>query len=116
MEALSTEQGLDDTMQKRLNSLKEGKNRLLFSEEKIRSKDKMREVFEKQQHPVEINDEDLKQLLCVIEGVTIWPYGPKEGKPQLIIQDFQLSKKRTHAQDHVFVVNMNLIKREKDDR
>jgi hypothetical protein len=115
MEMLSSETHSDEPIENRLSFLKEGANRLLFAEEKIVSKDKIREVFEKQQHPIETNEEDLKKLLCLIEGITIWPYGPKEGRPQLIIQDFQLSKKRLGAQDHVFVINMNLIKRENNE-
>ena len=112
IEALFSDTAIDETLQKRLHFLKEGSNRFLFAEDKIRSGDKLREVYEKQQQPVEIDEEDLKKLLALIEGVTIWPYGPKEGRPQLIIQDFLLSKKRHQAQDHIFVVNMNIIKRE----
>lgn len=115
MESLCSETHIDEPIQKRLQFLKEGSNRLLFAEEKIRSKDKLREVFEKQQHPVETSEEDLKKLLCLIEGVTIWPYGPKEGHPQLIIQDFQLSKKRYSPKDQVFILNMNIIKRENNE-
>ncbi len=111
IESLFADTQVDETIQKRLHFLK-NTNRFLLAEDKIRSKEKLREVFEKQQQPVEIDEEDLKKLLALIEGVTIWPYGPKEGRPQIIIQDFSLSKKQHRAQDHVFVVNMNLIKRE----
>lgn len=116
MQMLISESSMDDATQKRLQFLKEGSNRLLFAEDKIRSKNKIREVSERQQHPIETNEEDLKKLLCLIEGVTIWPYGPKEGRPQLLFQDFHLSKKHVDAQDHVFVVTMNLIKRENNDK
>ncbi len=112
MENLCAETHGDEMTQKRLHFLKDGSNQLLFAEEKIRSKDKVREIFERQKHPVETSEEDLKKLLCLIEGVTIWPYGPKEGRPQLIVQDFQLSKKRYSPKDHVFILNMNIIKRE----
>lgn len=97
---------------KRLFFLKGGGNRLLFKEEGIRSGSGLREMEEIQQSPVEMNEEDLKKLLCLIEGITIWPYGPKEGKPQLIVKDFKLSKKQTIAQQHVFLVSLQLIKRE----
>ena len=112
LQVLCAESIADETLIKRMQFLKEGENRLLFSEEKINTKDKLREVVEKQQHPVEIDEEDLKKLLCLIEGMTIWPYGPKEGRPQLLFQDFTLLKNRTHAQDRVFNINMTLIKRE----
>ncbi len=114
-EALISETHIEETAQKRLHFLKEGPNRLLFAEDKIRSKNKIREVMERQQHSVEMNEEDLKKTLCLVEGVMIWPYGPKEGHPQLVFQDFQLTRKRQDASDHVFVVNMNIIKRENSD-
>jgi hypothetical protein len=102
----------NDAVAKRLYFLKEGENRLLLSEEKIRSKDKMREVVEKMQHPVEIHEEDLKKLLCLVEGVTIWPYGPKEGRPQLLFQDFHLIRKQQPPSGAVFSLHFNMIKRE----
>ncbi|HEY2810155.1 MAG TPA: hypothetical protein VGJ00_02035 [Rhabdochlamydiaceae bacterium] len=112
MESLASEGLIDESLLNRLQFLKSSSNRLLFSEEKMRHKENMREVFENQQHPVEINEEDLKKLLCLIEGVTIWPYGPREGRPQLIVQDIQFTKKRYSPQDHVYSVTLNLIKRE----
>ncbi|MBS0604801.1 MAG: hypothetical protein JSS60_07175 [Verrucomicrobia bacterium] len=111
-EAIQSENAEDEQIGKRLQFLKEGGNRLVFSEEQIRTNEIFREIEEKQQHPVEMNEEDLKKLLCLIEGTTIWPYGPKEGRPQLIIKDFKLSKKEISSQDKVFVVSMQLIKRE----
>jgi len=97
---------------KRLSFLKEGENRLLLVEEKIRTKNKMREVVEKMQHPIEIHEEDLKKLLCLIEGVTIWPYGPKEGRPQLLFHDFHLIRKQQPPSGAVFSLDFNMIKRE----
>jgi hypothetical protein len=111
LEAIQLENPEDEQIGKRLQFLKEG-NRLAFSEEQIRSNEIFREIEEKQQHPVEMNEEDLKKLLCLIEGITIWPYGPKEGRPQLIIKDFKLSKKELSSQEKMFVVSMQMIKRE----
>jgi len=102
----------DELSTKRLAFLKEGANRLLFVEEKRCTKDKLCETIEKLQHPVEIHEEDLKKLLCLIEGVTIWPYGPKEGKPQLLFQDFRLTRKQQTPSGAVFTLNFNMIKRE----
>ncbi len=108
---LETQMG-DETAAKRLHFLKEGENRLLFSEERMRTKDKTREIVEKMQHPVEVHEEDLKKLLCLIEGVTIWPYGPKEGRPQLLFQDFRLIRKQQPPNGAVFSLHFNMIKRE----
>jgi hypothetical protein len=112
LETIQLENPEEESIGKRLQFLKEGGNRLTFAEEQIRSNELFRELEEKQQHPVEMNEEDLKKLLCLIEGVTIWPYGPKEGRPQLIIKDFRLSKKELPSQEKVFVVSIQLIKRE----
>jgi len=112
IEALQSENFEDERTAKRMQFLKEGGNRLVFSEEQVRTNDTFREIEEKQQHPVEMNEEDLKKLLCLIEGITIWPYGPKEGRPQLIIKDFKLTKKEISPQEKVFVVSVQLIKRE----
>lgn len=115
LEAISLENPQDEQISKRLQFLKEGGNALVFSEEQIRTNETFREIEEKQQHPIEINEEDLKKLLCLIEGITIWPYGPKEGRPQLIIKDFRLSKKEISPQEKVFVISIQLIKRENLD-
>lgn len=115
LEAISLENPHDEHILKRLAFLKEGGNALVFSEEQIRTNSTFREIEEKQQRSIEMNEEDLKKLLCLIEGVTIWPYGPKEGLPQLIIKDFKLSKKEISPQEKVFVVSMELLKRENLD-
>jgi hypothetical protein len=111
LESLLAENPEEEQLGRRLQFLKNG-NRLIFSEEQIRTNDLFTEVEEKQQNPVEMNEEDLKKLLCLIEGITIWPYGPKEGRPQLIIKDFRLSKKELSSQEKVYVVSIQLIKRE----
>lgn len=115
LEALFSDTSTDVASENRLRFLKGESNHLLFAEEKMRTKDKIREVTEKQQHPVEIHEEDLKKLLSLIEGMTIWPYGPKEGRPQLLIQDLHLTKNHPAGQDSVFVLSMQLIKRENKD-
>ena len=112
LETILLENPYDEQLARRLQFLKEGGNALLFSEESTRTNALLSEVEEKQQHPVEMNEEDLKKLLCLIEGVTIWPYGPKEGRPQFIIKDFQLFKKAISSQEKVYVVSMQLVKRE----
>ncbi len=113
MEAFLLENDQDDSLKKRVQLLKGTANKLLFSEEKMRHDDQFQEIEEKQQMPVEMNEEDLKKLLSFIEGLTIWPYGPKEARPQLIVTDFQLTKKELPTHEHVFVVQLQLLKREK---
>lgn len=112
LETKTTDVPGNESWAKRLAFLKEGSNRLLFVEEKRRSKDKLCETIEKLEHPVEIHEEDLKKLLCLIEGVTIWPYGPKEGRPQLLFQDFRLARKQQAPSGAIFTLDFNIIKRE----
>ncbi len=87
-------------------------NRLLFAEENIRRGPHFQEVSERQQKPVELNEADLKKVLCLIEGISIPPYQPEEGRPDLIIQDFDLSKKMISAEENVYQLSMQLLKRE----
>lgn len=112
LETHSLEQPLSELLKKRLQFLKDGQNRLHFTEEKIQRFDKIQEVQEKQQRPVEMNEEDLKKLLCLIEAIPLSSYLLPEGRPQLIIEHFELSKKDNDGKERVFVINMQLIKRE----
>jgi hypothetical protein len=112
LETIQLENPEEEQIPKRLQLLKDGGNRLRFSEEEIRTNELFRETEEKQQQSIELNEEDLKKLLCLIEGVTIWPYGPKEGRPQLIIKDFKLTRKELSPNEKVYVVMMQLLKRE----
>lgn len=112
LETILADNPENEQLIKRLHDLQEGSNRLRFAEEQIRTHELFREIEEKQQQPIELNEEDLKKLLCLLEGITIWPYGPKEGRPQLIIKDFHLSRKECPTQEKVFVLSLQLIKRE----
>ena len=102
----------DEQVSKQLQRLQSAQNHLTFSEDKIRSNDQFKETEEVQQHLVEVNEEDLKRLLCLIEGITIWPYGPKEGRPLLIIKEFKLVKKELLSKEKVYSLSLQLIKRE----
>ena len=113
LQALTFTHPQNECIKERLHFLRDGGNRLLFAEEGIQKSDLFQEVEEKQQQSVEMNEEDLKKLFTLVEGVSIWPYAPKEARPQLIIKDFELTKKATGPQEKVYLVTMQLIKREK---
>lgn len=113
LEAIVSENPENESLFKRLQHLKSKQNQLLFAETSTRSAELFREVEEVQQYSVEMNEEDLKRLLCLIEGGAIWPYGPKEGKPLFIITDFKLTKKDLIDKEKVFSVSMKLLKKEK---
>jgi hypothetical protein len=110
LHARSMYQKDSDALLKRLEFLKG--NRLVFAEVKRDQGELIQEVEEKLQHPVEMNEDDLKKLLVLIEGVSINPYSAKEGRPHLLIKEFDLSKRKALPDEEVFVVDFQLIKRE----
>ena len=100
-------------IEKRLEFLRSDNNRLLFAEGDIQSEGMFREIEEKQKHPVEVNEDDLKKILCAIEGVKISPYSAPEKHPQFLIKQFELTKKmHPDIKEKVFVLSMQLLKRE----
>lgn len=111
LQALLLENRLDSISSQRLNWISQ-ENHLAFFEEKIRKHSLFCEVEERQQKTIQANEEDLKQLLCFVEQVHIWPYGPKPGIPFLFITDFHLTKKPITPQQKVFCIDMKLVKRE----
>ena len=102
----------DEELKERLGFLKEGKNKLLFVEEGIERSGSLQEVEEKCKYPVEMNEEDLKKLLSVVEEVKIGSNLPPDNAPQLIIKNFELLKKPTLGSEDVFEVHLSIIKRE----
>lgn len=100
-----------ESVRNRLAFLTKGDNRLIFSEENRRSKNHIEEVDLKQKRLVEINSEDLKNLLSMIEGVRIGEYYPLPQAPQLIVRRFMLRRKKL-TEKETFLLDMHLIKRE----
>ena len=101
-------------IKKRTAFLEGGENHLEFSEGKKKKTSLFTESVLKQKRAVEINEEDLKSILCLIEGVKIAPYLPKEGSPQLLITSFALEKKPpSETGDRNYTLQMELIKRDK---
>lgn len=60
-------------------------------------------------HPVEVDEEDLKRLLALIEGVGIWPYQSKSGGKIRSIQDFSLVKKTLPSQEKVYEITIDVL-------
>lgn len=102
----------DSWAKKRVQFLKEGSNRLRFSEQNLKTHLGFQEVEEIQQYAVEMNLEDLKRLLAHIDDIKIGPYLPAPNAPQLIIKNFELTKKKLKEDEEVYLVNLHLIKRE----
>lgn len=109
---LSTDKPIE-AIEKRLHFLCSDKNRLAFAEGEILQEGSFKEIEEKQKHPIEINEDDLKKILCVIEGVKIAPYTSPDKHPQILIKKFDLTKKTLpEIKEKVFVLSMHLLKRE----
>ncbi|MBF8264019.1 MAG: hypothetical protein HW387_1684 [Parachlamydiales bacterium] len=97
-----------DTIARRIAFLEGQENRLSFAEENIRSSKRIKETEERLQHPVEIDAQDLNRLLCWIEDVPVSGYTPHPHSPQLLIQDFTLTKK----EGAIYVLNLSILQRE----
>jgi hypothetical protein len=101
-----------DIFQERLHFLQSDQNRLAFTEEAIRTSEKIKEIEEKQRSPVQMDEKDLQRLLSLIEDLHIPPYTPKERSPQIVIRDFCLERKMSPLQTPVLEVEMDLLTRE----
>jgi hypothetical protein len=100
-------------MKERVSFLEHGNNKLQFIQSEIRKSKLFQETEEKQKNPIEISEEDLKTLLCYIEGSKIHPHLPKKGAPQILLKSFELEKKTILGiADKTYHVQMQLIKRE----
>ena len=94
---------------RRITFLEGTENRLAFAEENILTSSHLKESEERLLHSIEIDENDLNRLLCLIEGVSIDHFSPQSRSPQLLIQDFSLSKKEGRD---TYELNLALIKRE----
>lgn len=102
------------SMKEQASFLEEGGNSLEFEKGESKKGPIFIETILKQKKPVELNKDDLKSLLCLIENVSIPPYTPKIGIPQLLITSFELKKKNIfETEEKVYSLEMQLIKREK---
>ncbi len=106
--ALAEKRGVES----RLNFLKSSSNRLAFTEEAIRTSASMKETEEKQKHPVQMDEKDVKKLLALMEDVTIDSFPSPNHRPQIVITDFRMEEKQTPLKTNIFEVEMQFIKRE----
>jgi len=102
----------DENIKKRLDQLTGTANNMVFTEGTVQSTPLFQEVTETLVHPVEVNINDLQQILCRIEGISIGTCTPPENRPQLIIIDFKIDKKTVSDKNQVFQLNLKLLKRE----
>jgi hypothetical protein len=102
----------DERIKKRIEFLTGEGNSLVFSEGVVQSFPLFQETTETLIHPVEVNAKDIQKILARTEGVDIGDFSPGPHRPQLIITDFRLDKKKVMDKNEVYVLNLKLIKRE----
>lgn len=102
----------DENIKKRLETLTSNSNTMVFTEGVVQSTPLFQEVTETLVHPVEVNVQDIQKLLCRIEGIPLGNCVPPENRPQLIILDFKIDKKKVSEKNEVFLLNLKLLKRE----
>lgn len=101
-----------EPFQERLVFIQSDENKISFTEQNIRASKGVKETEEKQRYAVQVDAEDLKKLLSLIEDIPIDGYRSMNRSPQIIIQNFQLHKQITSIETEVFLLEMSLLKRE----
>jgi hypothetical protein len=102
----------DTNITKRLDFLTGPGNSLVFTEGVVQSYPLYQETTETLTHPVELNINDIRKVLARVEGVKIGSYNPGPNRPQMIILDFKLDKKKQANENEIYSLNMKLLKRE----
>ncbi len=100
----------DPRISRRLDQLK--KNSLEFSEGSVQTYTFFKEIPANLTKPVEVDINDLRKILAQVEGVSIGDYKPGPDRPQMLITDFKLDRKRSANQARIYSLTMKLIKRE----
>lgn len=100
----------DSALASRLKTLEE--NHLHFKQASAVQVNQWQEVELTQQHPVEMNEEDLKLLLSRLEQMPTKGKTPPQGAPYLIIEDFELVRKPLSSSEENYQIHLKLLKRE----
>lgn len=102
----------DEIVKKRLEFLTSPANSMNFTEGAVQSLPLFQETVESLIHPVEVNVSDLQKILSRVEGVKVGPYEPCPNRPQLLVTEFKLDKKKHSEKNEVYLLNLKLLKRE----
>ena len=100
------------TLNQRLTFLKSRQNQFTFKEVQRRTGEDFQEVELTLDHSVEVDDEDLKKTLASLEGIPLSSYPTKQGRPQILIREFDLTKEINNLGEEIFLIQCNLLKRE----
>lgn len=102
----------DDRIKKRLEFLTSQSNALVFSEGVVQAFPLFQETTETLVHPVEVNATDIQKILARTEGLKIDDFSAGPHRPQLVVTEFKLDKKKVNDKNEVYLLNLKLIKRE----
>ncbi|MCE2982487.1 MAG: hypothetical protein LW832_02860 [Parachlamydia sp.] len=102
----------DERIKRRLEYLNGPSNNLAFSEGVVQTFPFFQETMETLVHPVEVNAADLLKILARVEGIEVESVEGGTNRPQLIITEFKIDKKKVNESNEVYQLNMKLLKRE----
>jgi len=105
VQALARQYPSNTALQERVSFLKGDKNRIRFIQEAERSGTFFQETEHKMQNSVQMNEDDLRNFLTLIED-----NGVKD-RPLLFMKDFDLKRLKEKADELVYNVQVELIKR-----
>jgi hypothetical protein len=93
------------SLQERLSFLQGDKNRIRFTQIAQREGRFFQETELKMQNSVQMNDDDLKKFLAAIED------HEESGRPLLVMKVFELKKTKEKADEFVYNIQAEIIKR-----
>jgi hypothetical protein len=109
LQALSSYVKDDELINERLSFLKT-ENQLKFIENDLRQEGKFKEVEYKIEKPIQVDKENLKQLLSLLENRKV---DSSITPPQITIKEFHIEKKEISKNSEVYELSLSIIKREK---
>jgi hypothetical protein len=95
-------------LQDRLAFLQSDRNRIQLVQQVERIAPFFHETELKFVQPVQMNGDDLRNFLVAVEGDD---YSTEQERPLLVIKEFKLSKFKTKADDMVYNIDVEMIKR-----
>jgi hypothetical protein len=96
---------------RRLAFLKGAENKLAFTESPQKSYVKFNETLYSLTRSAEIDVQDLRKILSRIEGINLADEPQIEARPQLIITEFRIDRKKALVSE-VYAINLKILKRQ----
>ncbi len=88
---------------------------LAFTKGEEKKTEFFKEIELTQDHPIEVDEEELKSILSFLENKSIPPHSPSKGSPQFLIKSFTLEKiKDSEGKENKYSFYMKIIQRQKN--